>query len=109
MGSNRDRNAFAFSPELLQAAGDVATELALAGYEAMSGYSSIDVMHDVHGLEVCGIQSADDTLEITRILLRRFPGWNAGWIHPPSNSSLQGWVARIQRDRDELVEYWDTD
>ncbi|MDB5344716.1 MAG: mepM [Schlesneria sp.] len=107
--TNIERDAFAFSPELLQIANDVAGDLAEAGYEAMSDYSSIDAMHDVHGLEVCGIQGASDALEITRILLRHFPGWNAGWIHAPTSSSSGDWVAHIQRDHDDVMEFWDTD
>ncbi|WP_425395603.1 M23 family metallopeptidase [Aeoliella sp.] len=104
-----DADASAFSPELLQLARDVAELLAAAGFDSVSNYSSIDALHDVHGLEVCGISCADDTLEITRLLLRQFPGWNAGWIHAPDDSSSQGWVASIQRDRDATDEYWDTD
>lgn len=104
-----DRDPFAFSPELLQLAEAVANDLEFAGYDRMSYYSSIDAMHDVHGLEVCGIRSADDALQITRILLRRFSGWNAGWIHAHDSSSAQGWVARIQRDLESMDECWDTD
>ena len=106
---NEDRDAFAFFPELLDLSKDLVSELSTAGYEMMSDYSSIDAMHDVHGLEVCGIRSPDVALHITRLLLRCFPGWNAGWLHAPDSSSTQGWVARIQRDRDEVMEYWDTD
>jgi murein DD-endopeptidase MepM/ murein hydrolase activator NlpD len=106
---SHERDAFAFCPELLNQAENLAAELASAGYEVMSDYSSIDVMHDVHGLEVCGIHSPDVALEITRLLLSRFPGWNAGWLHAPDSASTQKWVASIQRDRDLVLEYWDTD
>jgi murein DD-endopeptidase MepM/ murein hydrolase activator NlpD len=103
---NSERNAFAFSTELLELAAEVEDELALAGYDKGSGYVSINALHDIHGLEVCGIASADETLEITRFLLRRFRGWNAGWINAPVGSSSQGWVARIRRDRDADAECW---
>lgn len=109
MESGRDSDVFAFYPALLQLTHEVGEMLAEAGFDRISSYSSIDALHDVHGLEICGIQSANDTLEITRHLLRRFPGWNAGWIHAPDDSSSQGWVARVQRDRDTDMEHWDTD
>lgn len=72
-------------------------------------YCSIDPMHDVHGLEVCGIHEPQTVLNINRFLLRRFPGWNAGWLHPPDGASTQKWVARIQRDRDTTMEYWESE
>jgi hypothetical protein len=58
---------------------------------------------------VCGIQNADDAMQITRLLLRLFPGWTAGWLHGPDTASQQKWVASIQRDCDLVMEYWDTD
>lgn len=105
----RDRDAFAFSAELLDCRHDLLAQLSEAGYELTTDYSSVDVLHDVHGLEVCGIHNADSALQITRLLLRTFPGWNAGWLHPPDSSSEQEWVASIQRDRDLVMEYWDAD
>jgi murein DD-endopeptidase MepM/ murein hydrolase activator NlpD len=107
--SDKDRDAFAFSAELLTLAENLAMDLASAGYDRMSEYSSIDPMHDVHGLEVCGIRSPEVAMDITRFLLRRFPGWNAGWLHAPEDSSTQQWVASVRRDRELTMEYWDTD
>ena len=104
-----EKKRISFFPELLQLAETVAEDLAQAGYDRIADYSSIDAMHDVHGIEVCGIRSAEDTVEVTRILLRRISEWNAGWIHQPSRSSLDGWVARIQRDLDPEPELWDVD
>jgi hypothetical protein len=103
------RDAFEFFPELLELARQLVAELSTAGYEKMSDYCSIDAMHDVHGLEVCGIKDPDAALDITRFLLRRFPGWNAGWLHAPHSTSTQAWVARIQRDQELTPEFWDTE
>lgn len=103
------RNPFAFSAELLALAQELKGGLSDAGFEVGTDYSSIDALHDVHGLEVCGIRDSATTLEVTRVLLRAFPSWNAGWIHPPEHSSQQNWLATIQRDSDPLPEYWDTD
>lgn len=106
---SRGRDPFAFSPELLSCKTELAGHLSEAGYDSGADYSSIDVLHDVHGLEVCGIHNPELALEITRLLLRLFPGWNAGWLHPPGSSSNQAWVATVQRDHDSVVEYWEGD
>ena len=107
--NNAERDAFAFFPELLSLSTALVSELSVAGYEQTVDYGAIDVMHDVHGLEVCGIHDPQTGLNIIRFLLRRFPGWNAGWLHPPDHTSTQKWVARIQRDRDVAMECWETD
>jgi hypothetical protein len=106
---DNERDPFAFYPELLELSRSLVPELATAGYEMMSDYSSVDAVHDVYGIEVCGINDPDVALKITRLLLGRFPGWNAGWLHRPDASSSQGWVARIHRDHEQVFEYWDTD
>ena len=104
-----DRDPFVFSPELLAIRDELVGNLATAGFEICSDYSSVDVLHDVHGLEVCGIRNPDQAIQITRQLIRLFPGWTPGWLHAPEPTSQQGWIAKIQRDRDLVMEYWDTD
>lgn len=103
------RDPFAFSPELLALSQNLKTDLSAAGHEEGIDFSSVDPLHDVHGLEVCGIPNSETALEVTRLLLRLFPGWNAGWLHAPDSTSEQGWVATTQRDSDPNPEYWDTD
>jgi murein DD-endopeptidase MepM/ murein hydrolase activator NlpD len=107
--NNAERDAFAFFPELLNLSNGLVSELSAAGYEMTVDYYSIDAIHDVNGLEVCGIHDPQTALDIIRFLLRRFPGWNAGWLHAPDSGSTQEWVARIQRDRGTTMEYWGTD
>jgi murein DD-endopeptidase MepM/ murein hydrolase activator NlpD len=107
--NDAEPNTFAFFLGLLQLSTLLVAELSTAGYERAIDYYSIDAMHDVHGLEVCGIHDPHTALNIIRFLLRRFPGWNAGWLHAPDSASTQEWVARIQRDRDIEMEYWETD
>jgi hypothetical protein len=105
----QNHDPFAYSSELLALAQGLKGDLASAGYDEGIDFSSVDAMHDVHGLEVCGIRNSDAALEVNRLLLRLFPSWNAGWLHAPGHSSAQDWVATIQRDRGPLPEYWDTD
>ena len=79
------------------------------GFEFMVDYASVEVLHDVHGLEVCGIRNAEDAMTITRLLMRIFPGWTPGWLHHPDAASEQSWIASIQRDRDQIMECWNID
>jgi murein DD-endopeptidase MepM/ murein hydrolase activator NlpD len=104
-----ERDAFAFFPELLNLSTELVSDHSTAGFEQSPDYCSIDAMHDVYGLEVCGIHDPQIALNVIRFLLLRFPGWNAGWLHPPDDASTQEWVARIQLHRDEVLEYWETD
>jgi hypothetical protein len=106
---SRDRDPFAFSADLLNCRIELIDHLSDAGFDLGSEYSSVDLLHDVHGLEVCGIHNADDALEVTRILLRVFLGWNAGWLNAPEWHSEQEWVASIMRDRDLVIEEWNAD
>jgi murein DD-endopeptidase MepM/ murein hydrolase activator NlpD len=46
---SKDRDAFAFFPELLELATQLVSELSTVGYEYMNDYCSIDAMHDVYG------------------------------------------------------------
>lgn len=104
--SVRDPNAF--YPELFEIRQDVILFLNEEGIQ-QGDYECIDVMHDVHGLEVCGVFDRKLAMRLTRLLIGRFPGWLPGWLHSPTASSQQGWIASIQRDRDDVFEYWATD
>lgn len=105
--TDQERDPAAYYPELLELCQDLTSELTAAGHEALSDYCSVETLHDVHGIEVCGIRSPEVALDIVRVLLRRFRGWNARWFGPEEGSAEQGWVARVQRDRDTVPEYWD--
>ena len=104
-----DRDPYSFSSELLALKEELILDLSSAGYELGVDYSSVDILHDVHGLEVCGILNPLEAIQIIRLLIRLFPGWSPGWLHAPDAACQQGWVARIQRNRDMAQEYWDTD
>jgi hypothetical protein len=69
---------FRFAPELFECRNEVLAELSDAGYEWLSHFSSIDPMHDVYGIEVCGIRDEDDAIAIAAILAKMFPRWHPG-------------------------------
>ena len=71
-------NAFRFCPELFECRNQVLERLNEAGFQWLSHFSSIDPMHDVYGLEVCGIHDRNDAVNIQRMLIRMFPSWHPG-------------------------------
>ena len=77
-GSQGERDGFRFAPELFQVRNDVIAELSDRGFEWLSHYSSVDPMHDVYGIEVCGIQRQEDASAILTILIEMFPDWKPG-------------------------------
>jgi hypothetical protein len=71
-------DAFRFAPELFEYRNDVIAALSDAGFEWLSHYSSVDPLHDVFGIEVCGICEKDDADQIQRLLVQMFPSWKPG-------------------------------
>ncbi len=69
---------FRFSPELFEYRNDVLACLSEAGYEWLSHFSSVDPLHDLHGIEVCGIREQQDARDILKLLMRLFPNWHPG-------------------------------
>ena len=76
MGETADE--FRFSPELFEHRANVIEELETQGFSWFSHYSSVDCLHDVHGIEVCGIHEREDATSIREILRRMFPDWRPG-------------------------------
>ena len=52
--------------------------LSSKGFEWLSHYSSVDIIHEEHGLEVCGIHDQEDAEFIRALLHRLYPSWHRG-------------------------------
>jgi hypothetical protein len=50
----------------------VASALDDAGFQWLSHYSSVDPLHDLYGIEVCGIHEQDDAVAIQELLVASF-------------------------------------
>ncbi len=86
---------FPFHPELLEAWGSAMRALAEADIHWLSDYRSIDLDHELVGLEVCAIQDADVVVPIARVLLATFPAWRHGTIHLRTWGQDGGWRVRV--------------
>jgi hypothetical protein len=101
-------DAFRFSPELFECRGEVMSILKERGFDWLSDYSAIDPLHDVYGLEVCGIADETDAIAIVEIMLDVYPSWKARQPWYSEGSRDTGWVARIQRDDEPPDQNWQT-
>jgi hypothetical protein len=103
-----ERDAFRFAPELFEVRTQVIVELSERGFDWLSHYSSVDPMHDVYGIEVCGILDKDDAVAIGKLLAEMFPDWTPGCLCYKDYGREPGWKAKVQRDRDRPDEQWET-
>jgi len=71
-------DAFRFSPELFEFRNDVMAALSDAGFDWLSHYSAVDPLHDVYGIEVCGIHDREDAVAILQLLIKMYPDWRPG-------------------------------
>jgi hypothetical protein len=101
-------DAFRFSPELFETRIDVMQALNDAGFAWLSHYSSIDPIHDLYGIEVCGIIEQDDASQILEILCRMFPEWEFSDLRHKDYGREPGWKAIIHRDEEREEESWET-
>lgn len=86
-----DGRGFSFFPELFEQRAAASDLLADAGIEWMTSYSSIDLLHEEYGLEVCGIQHDADLKAISTALCDAFPQWHHSRTFYKSYGREPGW------------------
>ncbi len=64
---------FDFHPDLFECRNTVLEILAEHGFAWLSDFSSIDLLHEVYGIEICGIHQESAAREIQQILGKIFP------------------------------------
>jgi hypothetical protein len=101
-------NAFRFAPELFELRNEVLAALEDKGFHWFSHFSSVDLLHDVYGVEVRGIKEREDATGIQRLLGRMFAAWRLGGLYFYDFGRDPGWRVKVQRDRDPPDEHWDT-
>ena len=101
-------DAFRFAPELFEFRNNVIEELTDAGLYWLSHYSTVDPLHDVYGIEVCGIHNREDAVQILKLLKQMFPRWTPERIWYKDYGIGLGWIATVQRDPDPPDEKWES-
>lgn len=94
-------NDFRFDPELFSYREQALNALNDLGYEWFTHFTAIDLLHDVYGLEVCGITEKTDALKIKSILRRTLTGWRYSWIGYNDGERDRGWKVVIHRDAED--------
>ena len=101
-------DAFRFCAELFEVRTDVMAALNDAGFDWLSHFSSVDPMHDVYGIEVCGIGDEDDAKAILELLHTMFPAWYVGCLCYKDYGREPGFKASVFRDRPRERETWES-
>ena len=97
---------FQFHPQLFEERTRVMEALSSAGYEWLSHYSSVDVIHDQHGIEVCGIRDKDDAGSIRALIGRLYPRWHSNKLAFKDFGIEPGYKAKVYRDRRPRDDGW---
>jgi hypothetical protein len=98
---------FAFHAELFELRNDVLEMLADHGFAWLSDFGSIDLMHDVYGIEVCGIREETDAHTIQTLLRKQFPSWRHSRMYCKDASTREpGWKVIISREPEDYGDRW---
>lgn len=98
---------FEFHAELFDFRNAVLETLSDHGFAWLLDFGSIDLQHDVYGLEVTGIREESDAVTIERLLRRMFPGWRYHrTFYEDHNLGELGWKVMISRDPEDLNDDW---
>lgn len=97
---------FAFHPELFEVRSRVLEMLGEHGFAWLSDFGSIDLLHDVYGLEVCGIREQSDARAI-QTLVQRCCSWRHSRMYYKDRSTREpGWKVIVSRDPEDYQDNW---
>ncbi len=97
-------STFPFHPELFAERGRAMNALADLDLLWFSSYRSIDIEHELYGLEVCGIRDQETAETVAMALRRTFPEWRNGYMYERSYADGDpGWTVVICREGPEAT------
>src|SRR5262245_2608500 len=98
---------FEFHAELFDFRNAVLEALADNGFAWLSDFGSIDLLHDVYGLEVCAIREGAAAKSMEALLRRMFPEWRyRRTFYEDHNRGELGWKVVISRDPENFKDEW---
>ena len=98
---------FQFQAELFEHRNTVLQCLADHDYTWLSDFGSVDMLHDVFGLEVCAIREKTDAESIRTLLAGLFPAWrHRRMYYEDQNRAEIGWKVMISRDPENFNDDW---
>ena len=90
---------FAFHPDLFEHRTRVLEALAEHDLNWMVHFGSVDLLHDLYGLEICGVAKESDSAKILELLQRLFPAWPYSDVHYHERGRDRGWKVLIFKNR----------
>jgi hypothetical protein len=98
---------FEFHAELFDFRNAVLEALSDNGFAWLSDFGSIDLQHDVFGLEVTAIREEAGALAIEKLLRKMFPGWHyRRTFYEDQNIGELGWKVMISRNPEDFNDKW---
>jgi hypothetical protein len=98
---------FEFHPELFDFRNAVLEALSDHGFAWLSDFGSIDLQHDVFGLEVTAIHDEAAAAAIESLLREMFPEWrDRHTYYEDQNRRELGWKVKISRDPEDSHDDW---
>lgn len=98
-GADDSDGSFIFRPELFASRGQAADALAEGGFDMFGDYSSIDILHEEYGLEICGIREKAAVEPISAIMEKTFPHWHHGRACGKDYGIEPGWTVSLHMFR----------
>jgi hypothetical protein len=96
-----------FLAELFEFRNAVLETLSDNGFAWLSEFGSIDLLHDVYGLEVTAIREEADTSAIEALPRKMFPNWcYRRTFYEDHNLRELGWKVIISRDPEDFTDNW---
>lgn len=98
---------FQFHGELFDLRAMVIESLSNNGFVWLSDFGSVDLAHDIYGLEVTSIGEEDQATRIQELLLELLPNWHfRRQYYEDQNLGEIGWKVIISRDPEHFNDDW---
>lgn len=100
---------FRFAPELFERRSEALDFLADHGIVWLTDFNSMDVVHDLYGLEIEGISDKETAKKIMSLLDKRFSGVahvkrQEAWTYRRMFQERNGWVVEINKYPHPILE-----
>ena len=98
---------FEFHAELFDFRNAVLEALSDNGFACLFDFGSIDLQHDVYGLEVTAIREEASAASIEKLLRKMFPDWRyRRTFYEDHNVGELGWKVMISREPEDYNDEW---
>ena len=94
-GGGEEGDDFEFYPELFEHRSQALELLEEAGFTWFADFSSVDLLHEEYGLEICGVGDEKYIKPIIEVLCQGFPHWHHRKVSLHDGDRDPGWAISI--------------